>query len=465
MDITFLGGTQTVTGSQHLLSVNGKKILFECGLYQGRRQESYEKNLNFSFDPAEIDACVLTHAHIDHSGNIPNLVKNGFRGPIYATPPTVDLCKIMLRDSGHIQEKDIEWLNKIRLKQKKPPIVPLYTMRDAEAASEQFVGIDYDKSFTVAPGMEVRFLEGGHILGSASIHCYIKNGSTSMRFGYAGDIGRPDKPIIHDPNLPRSLDLLIMESTYGNRFHESPEDTHEKFAGIIRYTAAAGGKLIIPAFAVGRTQELVHTLHKLYNQNRIPDIPIYVDSPLASHATEVFRKHPECFDRETTRIFTRHGEDPFEFPRLKYITEVEDSKRLNNLDYPHIIISASGMAEAGRILHHLRNNIGNHRNVILFVGHAVRETLARKIIDGHREVKIFGEKHVVRAQVKNLDTFSAHADRRGLLDYIKYCPPSKLENIFLVHGELEQAQPLKNALHSKGYKNVHIPKAGEKIYL
>ncbi|MBD3320497.1 MAG: MBL fold metallo-hydrolase [Chitinivibrionales bacterium] len=461
MEITFLGGTQTVTGSQHLLSVGGKKILIECGLFQGRRQDSYEKNLSFSFDPAHIDACVLTHAHIDHSGNLPNLVKNGFSGPIYATPPTVDLCRIMLKDSGHIQEKDIEWLNKIRKKQHKSPLIPLYTMRDAEAACSQFVGIEYNTTVTIAPGVEVRFLEGGHILGSASIHFFITEDGATMHVEYAGDIGRTNKPIIHDPNLPRDLDMLIMESTYGNRLHDPADDVHEQFARIIRETSASGGKLIIPAFAVGRTQELVHTLHKLYNQNRIPDIPVFVDSPLAYHATGVFRNHPECFDRETARIFTRDGEDPFEFRRLKYITEVNDSKRLNSLDYPHIIISASGMAEAGRILHHLRNNIENHRTVILFVGHAVKETLARKIMDGQKEIKIFGEKHIVRAQVKMLGTFSAHADRKDLLDYVKYCPPSRLKHVFLVHGELEQARALKNALQSKGYENVHIPESGE----
>ncbi len=460
MQLTFLGAARTVTGSMHLLNVRGKRVLIECGLFQGRREECYKRNTNFPFDPASLDAVVLTHAHIDHSGNIPGLVKRGYRGPVYATPPTVDLCAIMLKDSAHIQESDIEWVNRIRKKQGLPPAVPLYSADDARRAAELFVGVDYNRTVTIAPGVECRFLEGGHILGSAGIHFEIEEPSGKTLLTYAGDIGRVNMPVINDPNLPRDQDVLIMESTYGNRHHDEILDREEQLAEIIRTTAATAGKVIIPAFAVGRTQELVYILHKLYNQNRIPDIPLFVDSPLALAATTVFRDHPECFDRETLRVFAESGEDPFEFSRLKYVREVAESKALNGLAYPHVIISASGMAEGGRVVHHLRNGISDRRTTVLFVGHAVKHTLARRLLEGNRKVRIFGEEHRVNARILSMDTFSAHADRRDLLDYVKYCPPSRLKHIFLVHGEPDQALPLKDALRSKGYPDVHYPEAG-----
>jgi len=463
MKFSFHGGAQTVTGSMHLLQVNGKKILIECGLFQGKRSESYEKNLNFPFDAASIDVVLLTHAHIDHSGNLPNLVKHGFKGSIFATPPTVDLCQLMLTDSAYLQEKDLEWVNRIRVKQHLEPLVPLYTFEDAQKANDQFVGVDYNKRVTVAPGVEVRFLEGGHILGSASIHIDVDEGKQHTLLVFAGDIGRVNLPVLHDPNLPRDADILVMESTYGNREHGPSEDRDEQLAQLVRGIASSGGKLIIPAFAVGRTQELVFILHKLYNENRIPDIPIFVDSPLACHATDVFRKHPECFDRETHRLFLENNEDPFEFSRLTYVVGVEESKKLNHLTYPHVIISASGMAEGGRVLHHLANNIGDHRTTILFVGYAVKETLARRLMDGAKLVKIFGVEHNVHAKICKLDTFSAHADRRDLLDYVKFCPPNKLKEIFLVHGVADQALPLRDALRSKGYQSVKFPAQGEEF--
>lgn len=465
MKITFHGGAQTVTGSMHLLEVNGHRVLIECGMFQGRRMESYEKNTNFPFDPSSIDAVVLTHAHIDHSGNLPGLVKRGFTGSIYATPPTVDLCDIMLRDSAYLQAKDLEWVNKIRKKQGQEPLVAMYEMRDAEKAIEQFVGVDYDKEVTIAPGVTVRFLDGGHILGSASIHAQLEEKGRTIAMTYAGDIGRINTPVIHDPNLPRDQDYLVMESTYGDRVHGASEDRESELADAVNEAAGSGGRLIIPAFAIGRTQELVYYLHKLYNQNRIPDIPVYVDSPMACEATDVFRRHPECFDRETMRVFTSHGEDPFEFARLKYVREVSESKALNALSFPHIIISASGMAEGGRVLHHLRNGIGDRKTTILFVGYAVKETLARRIMDGQKEVKIFGEPFEVRAKVRTLSTFSAHADRRDLLDYVKYCSPDRLRRIFLVHGDAEQALPLRDGLRSKGYHSVDYPAPGESFEL
>lgn len=461
MQLQFCGGAQTVTGSQVLITVNGKKILYECGLFQGRREESYQKNLNFMFNPSEVDAVVLSHAHIDHSGNLPNLVKHGFSGSIYATPATIDLCKFMLRDSAYLQEMDLKWVNKIRLRSHQPEIPPLYTQQDVEATIDLFVGIDYDKPFTIAPQVEVVFRDAGHILGSAGIHLEITEHGKTFKLGLSGDIGRPGIPLMHDPNVLRDLDLLVIETTYGNRLHDHYDTVEETVAQAIRTTAAAGGKIIIPSFAVGRTQLLVYVLHKLFNQNRIPDMPIFVDSPMACHATDVFRSYPEYLDRATQRNFLSAHEDPFGFKRLTYIEAVEESKKLNGLSFPHVIISGSGMAEGGRILHHLRNNLENPKNLLLFVGYAAKETLARKIMDGQHIVKVFGEEHVVRCKMSVIDAFSAHADRHDLLNYVDLNPPSRLKHVFLIHGEPDQAISFKDALRSKGYQNVHIPAQGE----
>lgn len=461
MQIQFCGGAQTVTGSSTLITVNGKKILFECGLFQGRRQEAYEKNQNFVFNPEGIDAVVLSHAHIDHSGNLPNLVKKGYKGPIYATPATIDLCKIMLRDSAYLQEKDLEFVNLIRRRSHQPELPPLYNIQDVEKTVGLFQAIDFDREFELGQGIKMMFRDAGHILGSASIHLEINEQGRIYKLGLTGDIGRPHMPLTHDPNVLRELDLLIMESTYGNRLHGTYDHVEEEVATTIRETAANGGKVIIPSFAVGRTQILVYVLHKLFNQNRIPDLPIYVDSPLACAATEIFRSYPEYLDRETNRVFLEYNEDPFGFQRLSYVHDVEGSKKLNYLAYPHVIISGSGMAEGGRILHHLRNNIENPRNLILFVGYAAKETLARKIMDGNRTVKIFGEEHTVRSKIKVIDAFSAHADRRNLLDYVSLNSPQRLKHIFLVHGDVDQAMPLKDALRSQGFEHVHYPAPNE----
>lgn len=464
MKIEFIGGAQTVTGSQHLLHINGKKILLECGLFQGRRNETYDKNKNFKFNPAEIDALILSHAHIDHSGNIPNLVSKGFKGLIYATSATVDLCQIMLRDSAHLQEKDIEWVNKKKLKKGEEPIEPLYVLEDVEKAMEQFVGVQYNRTIDLSPGIRFTFRDAGHILGSAGVHLEIEEaGNKKINFGFSGDIGRPDSPVIKSPDVLRDLDVLIMESTYGNRLHSPAEEVEEDFASTIMKVINEGGKVIIPAFAVGRTQTIVYLLHKLFDQNRIPEIPIYVDSPMAFDATAVFRSHPECLDRETYRIFLEEGTDPFGFGRLKYIKKTEESKELNEKTGPMIIISASGMAEGGRILHHLANNIGNPKNLILFVGYAAEHTLARRIMDGNERVNIFGEEYEVRAKIKKMDYFSGHADQKELLDYLRLNQQNKLKNIFLVHGEEDMALPFREKLLQKGYKNVQFPASGEII--
>jgi metallo-beta-lactamase family protein len=464
LKIQFIGGARTVTGSQHLLSINGKKILLECGLFQGRRQDTYEKNKNFKFDPKEIDALILSHAHIDHSGNIPNLVKNGFDGPIYATAATVDLCEIMLRDSAYLQQRDVEWLNK--KKKNQGSVEALYSVEDVERSLNNFVAVDYNTQTEIFPGIISTFQDAGHILGSASILLEVEEEKgKKIRFGFSGDIGRPEMPIIRNPDLLRDLDILIIESTYGNRIHTHSDEVEEEVAKVVREVFDRKGKIIIPAFAVGRTQLLVYVLHKLFDQNRIPEIPIYVDSPLAVNATKVFREHPECFDRETNRIFLQSGDDPFGFGRLKYISTVEQSKELNDLIDPMIIISASGMAEGGRILHHLANNIGNPKNLVLFVGYAAEHTLARKIMDGMEKVNILGEEYSVRCQIKTMDYFSGHADQNELIDYLHLNPAKKLKNIFLVHGEEDQALPLKEKILQKGYKNANFPFSEEKFII
>lgn len=462
MKIQFIGGARTVTGSLHLLHINGKNILIECGLFQGRRKDTYDKNKNFPFDPKEIDALILSHAHIDHSGNIPNLVSKGFEGLIYATAATVDLCQLMLRDSAHLQEKDVEWVNKKRMKKGESPVEPLYTLDDVEKAMEHFIGVQYNKTIELFDGVTFSFRDAGHILGSAGVHLEIKESQNKkISLGFSGDIGRPESPVIKSPDVLRDLDVLIMESTYGNRLHSPAEEVEEELAQTVNQIVNDNGKIIIPAFAVGRTQTIVYVLHKLFNQNRIPEIPIYVDSPLAADATNVFRSHPECLDRETYRIFLQNGEDPFGFSRLKYIKKVEESKELNDKQGPMIIISASGMAEGGRILHHLANNIGNPRNLILFVGYAAEQTLARKIMDGEKRVNIFGEEYEVKARVKTMDYFSAHADQAELLQYLRLNPTEKLKHIFLVHGEEDQAIPLREKLLTKGYNFVDFPHSSD----
>lgn len=459
MKIHFHGAANAVTGSQHILEINNKKILLDCGMFQGRRKETFEKNRNFGYNPQDIDVMLLSHAHIDHSGNIPNLVKNGFKGHIYATTATVDLCQIMLRDSAFLQEKDIKFVNKKRAEQKKNLFEPLYTIDDVEIAMKSFIGVQYGKPVEIFPGVIATFRDAGHILGSAGIT--IENKLAGERIGFTGDIGRNEMPVLNNPDVIRDIDYLIMESTYGNRVHELRDEAEEELAQVIWESYNKKGKIIVPSFAVGRTQLLIYMLHKLWDQNRIPEIPIFVDSPLAVRSTEVFRMHPECMDRETYSLFLRDNEDPFGFEKVKYITDVEDSKKLNEIDYPCIIISASGMAEAGRILHHLKNNIENPKNLILFVGYAAENTLARKIMDGEPEVNIFGDPYKVIAGIKKMDYFSAHADQRELLEYVKFTPPEKLKKIFLVHGEEDQAVPFKELLLKNHYKEVYYPKEKE----
>jgi len=461
MKLHFLGGAKTVTGSMYLLETSGYKILMECGMFQGSRAEAYQRNQNFSFDPATVDALFLSHAHLDHCGNIPNLVKQGFSGPIFATEPTVDLAKLILKDSAYLQEMDVKWVNKIRVKSGNPLVKPLYTTEDVLACYHQFTPVHYDETFEPLEGLRVTFSDAGHILGSAGILFEIKENGRHLRLGFTGDLGRPETALLRDPNPLRDLNVLITETTYGNRHHQTQDVIAEELCEVINQAAHDGVKVLIPSFALGRTQQIVYYLHHLYDQDRIPDIPIFVDSPLARHTTGVYRDFMEYFDRKTHRLFLQDNKDPFTFERLTYVDSAEESKALNNLVIPHIIISASGMCEGGRILHHLRNNIENPNCWVVFVGYAAQNTLARKIMDGHETVKIFGEEFKVRAKIKIMHSFSAHGDRSDILNYVNYSPPSHLKKIFLVHGEPESAESLVDAFRSKGYEQVTVPDLGE----
>jgi len=461
MKIQFIGAAKTVTGSMHLIECNDKKFLLDCGLYQGKRKEAFELNRSFEhFDPSEIDFLILSHAHIDHSGNIPTLVKHGFEGNIYCTFATRDLASVMLRDSAHIQEKDVEWVNKKRSKQKKNLFEPLYTLDDVRKAMKHFVGINYHHVVEVAPGIRISFVDAGHILGSAVTHIKINENGNVYYLGFSGDLGRPNLPILKDPEKIPDVDFLICESTYGARVHETPKNSEPKLAEVIKRAVQKKGKIIIPAFSVGRTQELVFALNNIFNDKLAPRIPVYVDSPLSVNATEVFKVHPECFDNDTAEYLISN-KDPFGFNQLIYITDVEDSKALNSLEEPHIIISSSGMCEAGRILHHLRNNIEDPKNIILMVGYAAQHTLGRRIIEKDPIVKIFGEEHALNAEVVVMESFSAHADANELVDYCNQFDKSRMQKIFLVHGEEDQQTEFRKKLLEKNFRSVEIPEPGD----
>jgi metallo-beta-lactamase family protein len=464
MQLTFWGAAQTVTGSMHLLEVNGQRILLDCGLYQGKRSLSYERNLNFPFDPASIDVVILSHAHIDHSGNLPNLVKQGFRGSIWSTPATRDLCVAMLQDSGHIQEQDTVYVNRKRVRDGLPPVEPLYTKHDALEAVKQFVSINYHRPFSPATGVTATFLDAGHILGSAIVALDIVEGGRQRRLVFSGDLGRHEMAILRDPETIGEADFLVMESTYGNRRHETRDEARQVLRRVIVETYKRRGKVIIPAFAVGRTQELVYALHQLSETQKIPSLDIYVDSPLAVDVTEIFRAHPECYDEETLALL-QEARSPFGFRRLTYVREVEDSKRLNFLRDSAVIISASGMCESGRILHHLKNNIEDSDNTILFSGFQAENTLGRRIMDGNRRVRIFGEEYDVRARVARVEGYSAHADSEELRAWASHIDRERLQGTFLVHGEKESALGLSGLLHKEGFRAVEIPERGQSFEL
>jgi metallo-beta-lactamase family protein len=462
MQITFRGAARTVTGSMHEIQTGGRRLLLDCGMYQGRRSEAASRNKHFPFPPSEVDALLLSHAHIDHSGNIPNLTSNGFQGPIFTSPATIDLCGSMLQDSAFIQEKDAEFLNRRSSRRRRvieepptEPIEPLYTVEDAKAAMGHFRAVAMHERTEVMPGVFSTTHEAGHMLGSTFLELEIEG----KRLLFSGDVGRNSLPIIRDPERAVPADILIMESTYGDRLHQPLLHAKDKLASIINTTSGRGGKIIAPAFAVGRTQQLVLMIHELIREGKINEIPVFVDSPLAVNVTEAFRAHTECYDLETN-TFLDSGDDPFGFRRLRYIRDVEESKALNDVRVPCIIISASGMAEAGRVLHHLHNNVSDPKNTVLITGFQAENTLGRKLLDGQKEVNILGDAVRVRAEVLKINELSGHADQQELLAWMEPLAKS-VKHVFLVHGEYLQQQALAAVIKDRYNLAVTIPDRGD----
>jgi metallo-beta-lactamase family protein len=446
------GGAEEVTGSKHFLRADNQLIMVDCGAFQGRRKEAEEKNRNWSFDASKVDALILTHAHFDHSGLLPMLKTKGFTSNIYTTPASRDLASLILMDSAHIQAKDLEYLRKkTETRGERFHKEPLYTEQDVIDILEQFVTISYHRPFLIGESVKAEFYDAGHILGSSVTLIELNKKGHNLRIAFSGDLGRKNLPILRDPELIPPVDYLVMESTYGNRLHDPIESATEKLAQIVKKTAEQKGKIIIPAFAVERTQEIIYILHLLSDQGRIPRIPIYVDSPMATNATSIFRVHQECYDEEIRQAFIDHHKNPFGWSELTYVTATEDSKRLNSLKGPAVIISASGMCESGRILHHLKHSIEEPRNTVLIVGFMAQNTLGRRILEREPEVKIFGDMYTLRAHVEVLNTFSAHADYKDILSYIGRLERKRLKEIFLVHGEPDAQKNLKRLLDEEGY--------------
>ena len=468
MTLQFCGAAREVTGSCHLLTLdNGTKILLDCGLYQGRADHMRDFNERWLFDPAEIDVLILSHAHIDHAGRIPKLVKDGFRGKIYSTHATRSLCAIMLLDSAFIQERDAEWFNKRNQKRRpehrRPAREALYTTKDIPATMKRFRGYPYDEWLDIGYGVELIFKDAGHILGSAGVALRITENGERRTLGFTGDIGRPDRPILRDPQPLPPCEYLLCESTYGDKDHETPPAELDRLLDIIKQTCVERrGKLIIPAFSVGRTQEIVYMLDQLETAGKLPRLPVYVDSPLAVNATEIFGVHPECFDDQLNE-YLLIDDNPFGFKNLTYVRKVEVSKSLNDTNDPCIIISSSGMANAGRVRHHIYNSIENKRNGILIVGYCSPETLGGQLRAGRKEVRIFGEELTVRAEVTIMDSFSAHADRGEIAAHL--ANQKSVKKVFLVHGEIDRMNALAGYLGSRGIGDIDVPKLGEEVRL
>ncbi len=464
MKIQFLGAAREVTGSKHLITLdNGKKILLDCGMYQGKGLNTDAMNRNLGFNPPEVDYLILSHAHIDHSGLIPYIVNLGFKGRIITTHATRDLCSIMLADCGKIQEHDTQMNNKKRAKKKLPPLDPIYTRADAEAAMQYFIGVAYDKPYRVTKGVKVTFTNSGHLLGSGVVNLRIKEGDKVTRIAYTGDVGRPVNRILISPQPFPQADIVICESTYGDRLHEPQQDAEEKLLEVIRRTCVdKKGKLIIPSFSVGRTQEVILSLNNFYNSGRLPKIKVYVDSPLSVNATGIFRLHQECFNNKVAELMETDP-DPFGFNDLHFIQQVEDSKRLNDTQDPCIIISSSGMMEAGRVKHHLANSISYSRNTILAVGYCSPTTLGAKILRGDKEVSIFGTMYKVNADVHQLESYSGHADYKELINFLSCQEKEKVQQLVLVHGDQRAQDFFRDRLKEEGYENISIPEPGETL--
>jgi metallo-beta-lactamase family protein len=464
MKLTFCGANRTTTGSRHLLEINGHRVLLECGLFQGRRAKTTAYNTHLAFDPREVDVLLLSHAHIDHAGIIPVLCRDGFGGKIFCTRPTADLCRIMLLDSAYIQEQDAHFVSQKRAKQGLPAVAPLYTQADARAALEHLAPVDYHTPIPVAPGVTATWLEAGHILGSAQIILDLEEAGRRRRFAFTGDLGRGHNDILQDPEHPHDVDFLLTESTYGNRVHEPLEDVNARVCAIINRAVERHGKVVIPSFAVGRTQQLLYTLFQLMQSRCLPTLPVYVDSPLSRHATDVFRQHHAAFN-ERFRAVLAQPVHPFNAKNLTYIQSVEESMALNDLRQPCVILSASGMAEAGRIRHHIRNTLGDPRNTILIVGWCAQHTLGARLASGDKQVNIFGEPHTVRAEIETINAFSGHADRNELQAWARQVTGPR-SNIFVVHGEEEPATVYAATLRELYPRaQVQVPVFGDSVEL
>ncbi len=464
LSISFEGAARTVTGSRHRIRFGPRQWLFDCGLYQGHRDEAERINRTFRFAPADLDAVVLSHAHLDHTGNLPTLVAQGFRGLIHATPPTADLCGVLLPDSAHLMQRDVEHVNWRGKGKGGPPRQPLYGPEDVDATLAQFATHRYHEPWDLFPGVRVQYYDAGHILGSALTTFEFSSGGRTLRLGMGGDLGRAGRPILRDPEVPPGVDVLVMESTYGDRLHSDTAADELRLVEIIERTAKRGGRVIVPAFAVGRTQELVATLHRLIEAKRLRDLPIFVDSPMASRTTQVFRHHAEVFDAETRGQWEEGDGSPFGFGRLRYVSSPQESMALNEFSQPCIIISASGMCEGGRVLFHLRQAIGDARNTVLFVGFQAEGTLGRRLREGAERVNIFGEPYERRCDIEALDSFSAHADQRELLEWIARLDPAP-RAIHLVHGEPTAAETLAGLLRERTTARVDVPALGEAFEL
>jgi len=466
MKIKFIGAAREVTGSKHLITTeSGKKILLDCGMFQGKGMDTDAMNRNLGFNPQQIDHVILTHAHIDHSGLIPYIYRMGFRGSVICTSATRDLCAIMLADSGHIQEGDVKWFNKRRISKGLTPVEPIYREEDARNCMELFIGVAYKRKFAIDHNIKVRFTNTGHMLGSGTAMLEITEQGKTTRIAYTGDIGRPVSRILRSPEAFPQCDYLITESTYGNRLHPQLQEAEGELLRVIRETCVEkGGKVIIPSFAIGRTQEVVYALNKFFNQGLLPKVNIYVDSPLAINATDIFRLHAEGLNADVALVM-QTDPDPFGFNSLYYIKSPEESKKLNANKNPCVIISASGMMEAGRIKHHLANNIENPRNTILAVGYCSPITLGARILGGAKEVSIFGVHHPVKATIERIEAFSGHGDYKEMAEYLSCQDTAQIKQVFLVHGEYEAQQAYRETLLKEGFRNISIPAAGEEVGL
>ncbi len=467
MKIKFLGAAREVTGSKVLITTDeGKKILLDCGMFQGKGLETDGMNRNIGVEPSELHHIILSHAHIDHSGLIPYFYKLGFRGSVICTNATRNLCSIMLPDSGHIQEMDAKWFNKKQAKKNLPFIQPIYTVDDAEHAMEIFIGVDYNRRFNIDDKLNVKFTNTGHMLGSSVVNLEITENGKKIRLAYTGDIGRPYNRILRPPAAFPQCDYLITESTYGDRIHEPMREVEQEFYDIIHDTCVVRkGKLIIPSFAIGRTQEIVYVLNKFFNDGTLPNIDVYVDSPLAVNATDIFRMHVDNLNDDVrNEMITERDSDPFGFNRLHYIKKAEDSKKLNSDPRPCIIISASGMAEAGRIKHHISNNIEDPKNTILIVGYCSPTSLGARIQEPDRkEISIFGKMHEINAKIMRIEAFSGHGDYNEMKDFINCQDKSIVQQTFLVHGEYDVQQFYSNVLEQDGFRKVEIPAFGDEF--